>query len=235
VRKIFVAEDGYALFCADYSMMEYAMVAHQSEDPALLASFMLGEDLHTAAAMLCLGDPNRRSEGKTINFFMLFGGGAPALGKKLGNEFKGKCWQIHDRFFARFPKVKQWQIRTKEDCQMGGWVQTLHGRERNIKEATKGNNRSIAAMALNTPVQGSCADLVKLAMIRWDEIKRAKGFKTSLILQVHDELIWETPKDEVEIVEPYIKGVMESIGIADRVVLRVPMRVDVEARNSWGD
>lgn len=233
VRNFFVAPDNHKLLCCDYSQMEIVMVAEQSRDARLIHDIKHKVDIHTQTAVMLWGDFEKRKDGKTTNFALLFGQ-TPVT---LAGVLKIPIWESrkkYDKFFNRYPDVLNWFTGIKEESHLSGVVSTLLGRTRNLI-AAEPDPRIRANLALNTPIQASCADLVKIAMIRCDKVLKEMGFRTKLVLQVHDELLFEVPDDEIETIKPYIIGCMESVIIAKDYVMSVPMRVELEVKQRWNE
>jgi DNA polymerase-1 len=236
VRRAFVADPHHVLLAADYSQIELRVLAHLSEDPALAEAFSRGEDIHRATAALVFGiagelvGPEQRRAAKTINFGLIYGMGAYALARELGVS-NAEAQKFIDAYFARMPKVREYLDRTKEQARETGKVSTLFGRVRFISglDATNSQVRGNAErQAINAPVQGTAADLMKLAMIRLHgEIARC-GLPARLLLQVHDELILEVEKKSTKEVAALARETME--GVAK---LRVPLKVDIGTGSSW--
>ncbi|MCX7895622.1 MAG: DNA polymerase I [Thermoanaerobaculum sp.] len=238
VRRAFVAAEGHLLVVADYSQIELRVLAHLSQDPALRSAFARGEDIHTATAALVFGvapesvTPDMRRAAKTINFGLIYGMGAYALGRELGVSQR-EAQAFIDAYFARLPKVREYLETVKEEARRTGKVHTLFGRVRHISglDSQNANVRGNAErMAINAPVQGTAADLMKLAMIRTFEQLKARGFPGRLLLQVHDELVLEAVQERAEEVAQLVRETME--GVAQ---LSVPLRADVGLGPSWAE
>lgn len=235
VREAFVAEDGNYLLSADYSQIELRVMAHMSGDENLINAFKRGEDIHTATAREVFGDVDlspeeKRRRAKIINFSIIYGTSAYSLSKELGVD-------VHDaadfikRYFEKYPKVKEFIDRTVAEAREKGYVKTLFGRKRRIPELSAKNKNIQAAgerIAMNTPIQGTAADIMKKAMIDvWRALKE-EGYGARMIMQVHDELIFEVPKDEIEKVQKLIKEKMEGA-----YKLKVPLIVDLAYGKNW--
>ncbi|MGV8904963.1 MAG: DNA polymerase I [Acetobacterium sp.] len=237
IRRVFVpSDDNHVLVDADYNQIELRVLACLSEDENLVDTFKKDEDIHTRTASeifdMPLADVTREQRGhaKAINFGLIYGKQAFSLGKDLGISRKEAQAYI-DRYFSRYPKVQAYLANGVKEAKEKGYVTSIWGRRRYIPELSSRNAMLVQAgerMALNTPIQGSAADIIKLAMLRvYDRIKK-ENLKAQLILQVHDELIIDTPKEEQAQVERLIKEEME--GVAD---LCVAMNVDVHSGSSW--
>jgi len=234
VRRAFVAEPGWLLVSADYSQIELRVLAHMSRDPALLQAFQAGEDIHRATAAAVLGKrptevtSTERRAAKTVNFGLIYGMGAFSLARDLAVT-QTEAQEFIDAYFARFPGVKTYMDGLREQARREGKVRTLFGRVRRIAnlDHPSANVRAAAErMAINAPIQGTAADIIKLAMISvhgWLEDQDAR-----LLLQVHDELIVEAPGKTAPAIARELKRLMEST-----VTLDVPLVVDVGLGSSW--
>lgn len=237
IRKAFVPEEGWIMLAADYSQIELRLVAHMSQDPALIQAFLDGADVHarTAALVFAEGDteavtPQMRSRAKAINFGILYGMGPQRLARDLGISF-GEARDFIDSYFDALPGVRAWIDRTLEEATEAGAVYTLLGRRRRVPElASKdGRVRSNAEnIAVNSPVQGSAADLIKLAMIAVDQRLRKEGLETRMLLQVHDELVFECPPSELDALQTLVREEMEGV-----FELSVPLHVDMGTGPDW--
>src|SRR5207248_1873286 len=204
IRRAFVAPPGAVLLTADYSQIELRLLAHLSGDPAFVDAFTRGGDIHRQTAALIFGvaqdqvTPDMRARAKTINFATIYGQGPFALARQLGIT-QDDARQFIDQYFKRFAGVRAWLDRTVAEARAKGYVETLFGRRRYIPEL-KDRNFNIRAFgertATNSPLQGSAADLIKLAMIGVDHAVRERGLATRVLLQVHDELVLEVPERE---------------------------------------
>ncbi len=239
IREAFVPEhrQGWSLLSADYSQIELRLLAHFSEDPHLIEAFKNGEDIHSATASLVFGMPidkvtkEQRYRAKTVNFGVVYGQSPFGLAQQL-NIPVGEAGQFIQLYFSRYSKVKQCIDRIKAQAHDTGKVQTLCGRTRDLSRDLQSSNRSIREFAeraaFNTPLQGSAADLMKVAMIRLQRKLRDEGLQTRIILQVHDELVLEVPDQELETVKKMIVWAM-----ALNQPLKVPLEVDVYVGPSW--
>jgi DNA polymerase-1 len=238
IRRAFVAPPGRLLLVADYSQIELRLLAHLSGDPSFVAAFQRGGDIHrqTAAVIFGVGEDKvtgeMRARAKTINFATIYGQGALALSRQLGITLEeAKAFIKH--YFERFSGVRAWLDKTVEEARQRGFVETLFGRRRYISEL-RDRNFSIRAFgertATNSPLQGSAADLIKIAMIRIHAALQHQGLGTRMVLQVHDELVFEVPEPERKDVESLVKREME--GVAS---LAVPLVVSVGAGKNWID
>ncbi len=239
IRQAFVPEqrEGWSLLSADYSQIELRLLAHFSEDPHLLEAFQRGEDIHTATASLVFGMPiekitkEQRYRAKTVNFGVVYGQSPFGLAQQLKIP-QSEAAQFIQLYFSRYGKVKQCIDGIKAKAHQTGKVETLCGRTRDLSRDLQSSNRSVREFAeraaFNTPLQGSAADLMKVAMIRLHRKLLADGLKTRIILQVHDELVLEVPDAELEKVQLLVRWAME-LGQP----LRVPLEVDVYVGPSW--
>lgn len=236
IRKGFVPADGFRLLGADYSQIELRILAHLSGDPAFLEAFRRGQDIHRNTAALIFGvdveavTPAMRAQAKTVNFATLYGQGPAALARQLGITVR-QARQFIEDYFKRFPAIRRYLDRQVELAREQGFVETLGGRRRYIPEL-QSKNPNIRAfgerVATNSPIQGSAADLIKLAMIRIHENLRERGYRSRMTLQVHDELLFEVPPAELDDVRSMVVAEME--GVFD---LDVPIAVDVGEGASW--
>ena len=237
IRKAFVpAEKGWKILSADYNQIELRIMAHLSGDETLTESFRQGEDVHRRTASEVFGfasdqvTPELRRQAKTINFGILYGMGPFGLAQRLGisNE---EAQNIITAYFARYPKVNEFIAGTIASAHKHGFVTTLLNRRRYLPEI-RSDNRNIREFgertAVNTPIQGTAADLIKLAMIRIADRLRKDSWKTKMILQIHDELVFETPDSEIEKLSAMVKKEMEGA-----ISLSVPVKVDVGVGANW--
>ena len=238
IRAGFVAEKGNLFVGADYSQVELRLLAHLSGDAELIRRFRQGEDIHTATAAAVFGvdpsavTPELRRRAKVINFGILYGMSPFGLSRELGIGGKEAKMYI-DHYFDRYPGVKEDIDGLKVTARKDGYVLTIMGRRRPLKDIDSRNKvlrEAAERMAINTPIQGSAADLIKMAMIRVDREFREAGMEARLILQVHDELIVEAPEREADASERILKEAME--GVAK---LSVPLTVSVSRGKNWGE
>jgi DNA polymerase-1 len=238
IREAFIPEPGWVLLSADYSQIELRVLAHISGDPVLQASFASGEDLHARTAGETFGIPpsevtrQQRDIAKMINYGIAYGLSAFGLAQRLGLA-KSEAASIIERYFARYQRVKSWLDGTIDEAKATGMVKTLFGRRRYLPDINSKNPSARSAAertAVNTPIQGTAADLVKRAMLKVDAALAKEKLQARMLLQVHDELVVEAPRDEAERAGPLLKAQME--GAAD---LAVPLVVDLGQGGTWGE
>jgi DNA polymerase I len=236
IRRGFIPADGHVFLAADYSQIELRLLAHLSGDPAFVEAFKAGGDIHRQTAALIFEVPldevtgDMRARAKTINFATIYGQGPHALSKQL-KIAHADAKAFIERYFERFAMVRKYLDSQVEHARTHGYVLTLFGRRRYIPEIRE-KNFNIRAFgertAANTPIQGSAADLIKVAMIRIDRTLRDSGAKTRMLLQVHDELVFEVPEPELERTSALVRQEMEHAA-----ELRVPLVVDMGSGCNW--
>jgi DNA polymerase-1 len=224
------------LLTADYSQIELRLLAHLSGDPAFVEAFRAGGDIHKQTAAIIFDvsiddvTPEMRSRAKTINFATIYGQGARALSQQLKIEH-AEARAFITRYFERFSGIRHYLDSMVEFARENGYVQTIFGRRRYIPELRE-RNFNIRAfgerVAANSPIQGSAADLIKIAMIRIDKHLADQGFNAKMLLQVHDELVFEAPPDELPQLEDLVRKEMENAA-----ELSVPLVVDVGTGPNW--
>ena len=238
IRRGFVPTAGWSFVVADYSQIELRLLAHFSGDPSFLEAFGRGEDIHRQTAAIIFGvaaeqvTGEMRGRAKTINFATIYGQGPFALSKQLGIS-QEEARAFIARYFERFAGVRAWLDRQVELARQQGWVETLFRRRRYVPEIKDRNFNTRAfgeRLAQNSPLQGSAADLIKIAMIRIHQALRQEGLAARLLLQVHDELVLEAPPSELERVTALVRGHMEGAA-----ALRVPLVVDIGVGQNWLD
>ena len=237
IRKAFVPRDAqHVLLAADYSQVELRIVAALSGDRGLCQAFLDGADIHTATAAKVFGvapeavDRGQRSQAKAVNFGILYGQGAFGLAENLKIP-RREAKAIIEAYFAEFPDLKAYQTELVEKAREKGYVETILGRKRWLPDITSANAvvRGFAERnAVNAPIQGSAADIIKVAMIRIHKALQEEGHRTRMILQVHDELVFDVPKDEVDAVTELVRTHMEQA-----VELAVPLEVEVQTGSDW--
>ena len=237
VRAAFVAKDSkHRLISADYSQIELRVLAHLSGDQGLMETFKRDEDVHAHTASRIFSVPldqvtkTQRGQAKTINFGVIYGMGPQRLARENGVTL-AEAKKFIEEYFAQYPKIKEYTESQIVEAQTKGYVTTILGRKRplpDIHSTNPGLRINAEHMAVNTPIQGSAADLIKVAMVRIHALLAKEGYKTAMLLQVHDELVFEAPKGEVDDVKKMIKREMEGA-----LKLNVPLRVDVGAGSNW--
>ncbi|MFW6198916.1 MAG: DNA polymerase I, partial [Acidobacteriota bacterium] len=238
IRRAFVPADGHVLMTADYSQVELRIMAHLSGDENLRRAFRDREDIHRRTAAEIFDVPaeevthEQRDRAKVINFGVLYGMGPQRLAREFGITTK-EARAFIDRYLSAYPGVQEFLERTVEEAKDRGYVTTLLGRIRHLPEL-QSNRPMIRSfgerVAVNTPIQGTAADLIKLAMVNLDRRLRAEGSGAAMLIQVHDELVLEVPEEEVESAAPLVRGEMEHA-----VELEVPLVVDIGHGSNWMD
>jgi DNA polymerase I len=243
IRRAFVPEKDSVLLSADYSQIELRVMAHLSEDPVLIEVFAQGEDIHSATASRVYGvDPKelttgQRSVAKMVNYGLAYGMGAPGLAERL-NVPRSEAEEIMDTYFEVFGGVAEFLDRIVTQAYADGFTTTIFGRRRYLPELGSGNPRVRAIgerQALNAPIQGSAADIMKLAMINVEKALQVGGLGTEMILTVHDELVFEVPKAEVDAATELVVREMTGVRLPDGSEMRVPLAVDVSSGENWAD
>lgn len=238
IRKGFIATPGKILLSADYSQVELRLLAHFSEDPTMLTAFNNDEDIHAQTASEILGIPlnevssSDRSIAKTVNFGLMYGQSTFGLAKTLRIS-RTDAKNYITNYFQKFSKIKSYLDYLKEFCEESGYSVTLHGRKRFLPDihSTNRNIKALAErMAINSPIQGTAADIIKLAMIEIDKEMIKRNLESLMVLQVHDELIFEVPENELEEMKSLIRDKMEHV-----VDLKVPLKVSMGVGVNWFD
>jgi DNA polymerase-1 len=238
IRAAFIAEPGHVLLTADYSQIELRLLAHFSRDPLLVEAYRRGDDIHTLTASQVFGvpplmvTPDHRRQAKVVNFGIVYGLSAFGLSQQLGIE-PSEAKQFIAAYFERYQGVRAFIDKTLDEARRDMKVKTLFGRVRPIPDINRknANQRGFAERtAVNTPLQGTAADLIKIAMIRIDAVLRDRGMKSRMTLQVHDELVFEVPENEVEALQPLVREHMEKVH-----ALAVPLQVDMGVGPNWRD
>jgi DNA polymerase-1 len=238
IREAFIAPPGRRIVSADYSQIELRIMAHISGDPGLISAFERGVDVHRATAAEVFGvepgnvaDDQRRA-AKAINFGLMYGMSSFGLAANLGISKESAKLYI-DRYFARYPGVARYMQATREQAHKLGYVQTVFGRRLWLTEINGANGprrQAAERAAINAPMQGTAADLIKLAMIAADDWLRRERLQTRLVMQVHDELVFEVPEDELDAVRATVPGLMTAV-----VRWQVPLEVDVGTGGNWDE
>lgn len=241
IRAAFVAEPGWNLLAADYSQIELRVLAHMSADPVLVEAFQRGDDIHARTAQEGLGvapllqTSEHRRVAKMINFGIIYGLTAYGLARRLRIEPR-EAQKYIDAYFRRYAGVKKFREQLLEEVRRRGYTRTLFGRRRPIPEIDARNSaqRNFAERtALNSPLQGTAADLIKLAMIEIQQKLEAEKLQTRMVLQVHDELLFEVPTEELAQVQELVKATMERVELPGGERLRVPLVVEVGMGQNW--
>ena len=236
MRRAFVADEGNGLLTADYSQIELRILAHLAEDPGLVDAFQSGDDVHTITAAKVFDvdekkvDEFQRRFAKVVNYGLAYGMEAYGLGQRLDIP-TDQAREILDSYFESFPNVHEFMERTVTEASTRGYTTTILGRRRQISELASDNFRIRQMgerMAQNAPVQGSAADIFKLAMVDVDRALDERRLRTPMLLTVHDELVFEVPLDERDAIERLVREVMESV-----IELRVPLVVDLGFGTNW--
>lgn len=238
IRTAFVPEPGHVLLSADYSQIELRLLAHFSQDPVLVESFQHDQDVHARTAAELFQVPmeavsaDQRRQAKTINFGIIYGMGAPRLARSLGIPMKTAHMYITE-YFARYSGIKSYMDGILVEAKARGYVSTLQGRRRYMPDLQSKNAQVAAAaerMAINAPIQGTAADLIKVAMVAIDRRLAQEKLRARMLLQVHDELLFEVPEKEVERVKKLARESMEGV-----MPLRVPLRVELGTGTNWAE
>ena len=242
IRSAFVATPGHKLVSADYSQIELRVLAHMAEIPQLVQAFADGVDIHAMTASEMFGvpvagmDPMVRRRAKAINFGIIYGISAFGLAAQLGIA-REEAGAYIKKYFERFPGIRDYMEATKAACRRDGYVTTVFGRRAHYPEITA-KNPSLRAFneraSINAPIQGSAADIIRRAMIRMEPALDAAKLTARMLLQVHDELIFEVPEAEIDATLPVVRQVMETAA-EPAVKLKVPLKVDARAAGNWDE
>ena len=236
IREAFVASTGYILLAADYSQIELRIMAHLSQDPGLLKAFAAGEDIHRHTAAEIFGvnlddvSNDQRRSAKAINFGLIYGMSAHGLSKQLGIE-RHQAADYMTTYFERYPGVKHYMESTREQAKLDGYVETLFGRRLFLPEinSSNGMRRQYAERtAINAPMQGTAADIIKRAMIDIHQWLVAENSAIRMIMQVHDELVFEVPVDQIDMAKAQIEQFMSNAAKLD-----VPLEVGIGTGDNW--
>ncbi len=238
IRKAFVAQPGWKLVSADYSQVELRILAHIADDAGLIAAFAEGADVHARTSAEVFGVPlsevtaDQRRVAKMVNYGIAYGLSPHGLSTRLKIPIE-EAASVIERYFQRYPGIDRYLKETIESARRKGYVESLFGRRRYMPDlVSKNRNIAMAAerAAINMPIQATAADLVKRAMLVLDRELVAQKLKSRMLLQVHDELLFEAPEDEAEKVAELAKQAMSGAG-----QLKVPLVVDVGIGHSWDD
>lgn len=237
IRKAFVPQrPHWQMLSADYSQIELRIMAHLSQDKELVRAFLEDVDIHARTAARVFGvaeeevRPEMRRVAKVVNFGIMYGAGPFRMSEELGIS-RGEANQLIQQYFKTYPGINDYITRTLEAARSDGYVKTLTGRLRYVPDINSANaniRQAAERVAINMPIQGTAADMIKLAMIRIHQQLRQKQLRTMMILQIHDELLFEVPDEELELVKNIVKQEMEAA-----LPLDVPVRVDIGVGNSW--
>ncbi|MGX9985628.1 DNA polymerase I [Soonwooa purpurea] len=236
IRGAFVADEGKKIISADYSQIELRLIAEISNEENMIEAFQNGEDIHAATAAKLFKIPieevskTQRSQAKSVNFGIIYGQGAFGLADQTGMS-RTEAKAMIDAYFQTYPRLKEYMSEQVENARKNGYVVTMLGRKRHLNDINSTNfvvKGHAERNAVNAPIQGSAADIIKLAMIKIDQVLKEKNLKTKMLLQVHDELIFEAPLEEVDEVSKLIKDAMESA-----YSTKVPLTVEVGVGDNW--
>lgn len=238
IRQAFIAPTGFELISADYSQIELRIMAHLSGDAGLLKAFHAGEDVHRATASEVFGVPiadvnaEQRRYAKVINFGLIYGMSAYGLARNLGLE-QSVAKNYINQYFAKYPGVARYMDEIRATAKAKGYVETVFGRRLWLPEINSPNGprrQAAERAAINAPMQGTAADLIKMAMIEVQRSLTDRGLKSRLVLQVHDELVLEVPKDEVQAIQTLLPEKMQQVA-----KLQVPLLVSVGVGSNWDE
>jgi DNA polymerase-1 len=238
IRAAFISEPGHVFVSADYSQIELRLLAHVADLPVLKDSFANGEDIHARTASEVFGipmagmDPMVRRRAKAINFGIIYGISAFGLARQLGIA-PGDARVYIERYFERYPGIRVYMERTKEEARLKGYVVSPFGRRcwvPGIADKNAARRQYAERQAINAPLQGGAADIIKRAMVQVSKALTAQGLKSCLLLQVHDELLFEAPVDEADTLAALAKRVMESAA-----TLSVPLQVEIGVGRTWAE
>ncbi|WP_306641565.1 DNA polymerase I [Sanyastnella coralliicola] len=237
IRKAFIPRDEHhILLAADYSQVELRIIAALSGDEGMIKAFQEGQDIHAATAAKVFGvslenvDREMRSKAKAVNFGIIYGQGAFGLAQNLGIK-RGEAKEIIENYYTQFARLREYQTENIEFARKNGYVETILGRRRYLKDINSKNAvvRGFAERnAINAPIQGSAADIIKLAMLKIQEVFQKEQFKSRMIMQVHDELVFDAHLDELDVIKPIIVE-----GMQDAYKMVVPLKVDMDTGENW--
>ncbi|WP_410494485.1 DNA polymerase [Chryseobacterium sp. CH1] len=236
IRGAFVSGEGKKIISADYSQIELRLIAEISGEDNMIKAFQDGEDIHASTAAKLFKVPlaevskTQRSQAKTVNFGIIYGQGAFALAEQTGLS-RSEAKQMIEAYFETYPKLKEYMAEQVNKARQMGYVETILGRKRHLKDINSNNfvvRGHAERNAVNAPVQGSAADIVKIAMIKIDRELEEQQLKTKMLLQVHDELVFEAPADEIDAASKLIKTEMENA-----LKTQVPLLVEIGVGDNW--
>jgi DNA polymerase-1 len=238
IRQAIIAEPGWQLLSADYSQIDLRALAHISQDPELIATFLRDEDVHAATASRIFNVPpdkvttEMRRVAKTVNFGVIYG--MSDYGLEQATEFsREEAAQFIASYFEKYPKVKEYIEATKSQARERGYVQTVMGRRRYIPEINSPNRQVREAaerMAINMPVQGTSADIIKIAMVNLHREMGNRNLRSKMTLQVHDELVFEVPPEEIDLMKELVSQIMPQA-----LKLSVPLKIDIKLGKNWAE
>jgi DNA polymerase-1 len=238
IRQAIIAEPGWQLLSADYSQIDLRVLAHISQDPELIATFLRDEDVHAATASRIFNVPQdkvtteMRRVAKTVNFGVIYG--MSGYGLEQATSFsREEASQFIIAYFEKYPKVREYIENTKSQARELGYVQTVMGRRRYIPEIKSPNGQVRQAaerMAINMPVQGTSADIIKIAMVNLHREMEKSSLRSKMTLQVHDELLFEVPPEETDRMKELVSGIMPQ-----SLKLSVPLKIDVKLGKNWAE
>jgi DNA polymerase-1 len=238
VRNGFIAQEGWRLLAVDYSQIELRIVAHMSQDTAMLAAFRAGQDIHAATAAAVHGidldevTPEMRRHAKAINFGLIYGMSAYGLTNATDLTL-GEAENFIETYFTKFPGVKKYLDGIRETAAEQGYVETLLGRRRYFPNLARGASYNVRQReereAINAPIQGTAADIIKIAMLKLPDELKQEGLQAQMLLQVHDELMFEVPEEELDETTSLVQRVMENAYTLD-----IPLSTEAKAGLSWG-
>ena len=236
IRGAFVADKGKKIISADYSQIELRLIAEVSGEDNMIKAFQNGEDIHASTASKLFKVPitdvtkSQRSQAKAVNFGIIYGQSSFTLSEQTGLS-RSEAKQMIDSYYQTYPMLKEFMNEQVLKARQNGFVETILGRRRHLKDINSNNavvRGHAERNAVNAPIQGSAADIIKIAMINIDKALHEQNLRTQMLLQVHDELLFEAPEDELEVVAPLIRQLMESA-----VRTTVPLLVEVGIGNNW--
>lgn len=242
IRQAFIAPAGHKIISADYSQIELRLLAHIADIPQLQEAFAKGQDIHAATASAMFGvpldqmNPDLRRQAKTINFGIIYGISAFGLAVRLGIP-NAEAAAFIKQYFERFPGIRTYIDDTKKFCRDKGYVTTLFGRVCHYPQIKSGNpseRAGVERQAINAPIQGTAADIIRRAMVRMEDALKAERLSARMLLQVHDELVFEAPDDEIDATLPVISRVMTEAPFP-AVSLKVPLAVEARAAQNWDE
>jgi len=238
IRKAFMARDeNHVLLSADYSQIELRLIAELAGENAMLEAFQANQDIHAATAAKVYGVPlaevtaDQRRNAKTVNFSIIYGAGATNLSQQLGIK-RTEAKELIDQYFSQYKDLKAYMVQIVENARINGYVTTLMGRRRQLRDIDSKNQLARSnseRMAINTPIQGTAADMIKIAMIHIHQALKEGNFETKMIMQVHDELVFDVPQNELEKIKIMVEDKMKNAIPG----LKVPIEVGMGSGHNW--